>query len=124
VKVLIDVSNHFKPLLVELRVFDKVRDRWLDIIIDDFFPSQTGSLILHGGRDDSILSAKLIRIAPETSSFKRWLLWREFVFFTKLCVIQMFYDYLRSFSTGYPVILRSKSQKIQNCAIAIIQKRA
>ncbi len=24
---------------------------------------------LHGGRDDSILSAKLIRIAPETSSF-------------------------------------------------------
>jgi hypothetical protein len=25
--------------------------------------------ILHGGRDDSILSAKLIRIAPETSSF-------------------------------------------------------
>ncbi len=25
--------------------------------------------ILHGGRDDLILSAKLIRIAPETSSF-------------------------------------------------------
>ncbi len=25
--------------------------------------------ILHGGQDDSILSAKLIRIAPETSSF-------------------------------------------------------
>jgi hypothetical protein len=24
---------------------------------------------LHGGRDDSLLSAKLIRIAPETSSF-------------------------------------------------------
>jgi hypothetical protein len=25
--------------------------------------------IVHGGRDDSILSKKLIRIAPETSSF-------------------------------------------------------
>jgi hypothetical protein len=30
-------------------------------------PTQATSL--HGGRDDSILSAKLIRIAPETSSF-------------------------------------------------------
>ncbi len=25
--------------------------------------------LVHGGRDDSVLSAKLIRIAPETSSF-------------------------------------------------------
>jgi hypothetical protein len=27
------------------------------------------SLVEHGGQDDSILSAKLIRVAPETSSF-------------------------------------------------------
>jgi hypothetical protein len=63
----------------------------------------------HGGRDDLILRTKLIRIALETSSFWRWLLWREFVFFAKLCAIQIFYDYLRSFPTGYPVISRSKS---------------
>jgi hypothetical protein len=32
-------------------------------------PAQAKAYTVHGGRDDSILSAKLIRIAPETSSF-------------------------------------------------------
>jgi hypothetical protein len=31
--------------------------------------AKTLLLTLHGGQDDSILSAKLIRIVPETSSF-------------------------------------------------------
>ncbi len=34
---------------------------------DHFFTKR--QMLVHGGRDDSILSAKLIRIAPETSSF-------------------------------------------------------
>jgi hypothetical protein len=41
-------------------------------------------LNLHGGQDELILSAKLIRIAPETSSFLQWLLWQEFVFFANV----------------------------------------
>ncbi len=44
--------------------------------------------------------------------------------FCKIVRDSNFYDNLRSFPTGYPIILRSKSQKIQNRTIAIIQKRA
>ena len=36
---------------------------------DALIACEQGKAGLHGGRDDSILSAKLIRIAPETSSF-------------------------------------------------------
>jgi hypothetical protein len=51
---------------------------WACVLLDKagmspFFIQKTspvvGRFIQHGGRDDSILSAKLIRIAPETSSF-------------------------------------------------------
>jgi hypothetical protein len=81
-------------------------------------------MVDHGGRDDSILSAKLIRIAPETSSFYDGCYGENAYFFEKLSAILNFYDYLRSFPTGYPVISRTKLQKIQNRAIAIKQKRA
>ena len=91
--------GHLPPKLV-------ITTPWKELCVD----------LIHGGQDDSILSAKLIRIAPENSSFQQQLLWQEFVFFTKLCTIKFFSDYLRLFPTGYPVILRSNPRTFENHA--------
>jgi hypothetical protein len=44
--------------------FKFLKDGWMD-----YDKGQDSFSTFHGGRDDLILSAKLIRIAPETSSF-------------------------------------------------------
>ncbi len=70
----LNVSPPPEPALVEPAKPDQPRrSGWERKATEKYAPSMSGKsyayMQLHGGRDDSILSAKLIRIAPETSSF-------------------------------------------------------
>ncbi len=82
--------SHLKLLPTSIlniyRVFEHINILFIGIWWQPYavMAQDLGRLGHHGGRDDLILSAKLIIIAPETSSFQQWLLWREFRFFREI----------------------------------------